>query len=174
MMMDSCYSGPMKKILYLDMDGVLVDFESAFPRIDEELLRTYVGHLDDIPGIFSLMDPLPGALEAFGELSCIFDTYILSTAPWDNPSAWSDKLLWVRKYLGQAVYKRLILTNHKNLNRGDYLVDDRRKNGVDCFTGEHIEFGSKDFPDWKVVMRYLKMKESSLFHRKNNTYADQV
>ena len=148
----------MKKVLYIDMDNVLVDFQSAFPRVDAVLLQRYAGHLDDIPGIFSLMDPIPEAQEAFEELSGLFDTYILSTAPWENPSAWSDKLLWVKKYLGQAAYKRLILTNHKNLNRGDYLVDDRRKNGVDRFTGEHIHFGSKDFPDWPTVVLYLKKK----------------
>lgn len=48
------------------------------------------------------MDPVSGALDAYDELARFFDTYILSTAPWKNPSAWSDKLLWVRRHLGQA------------------------------------------------------------------------
>ena len=63
----------------------------------------------------------------------MFDTYVLSTAPWENPSAWSDKLVWVKKHLGQLAYKRLILSHHKNLNSGDFLVDDRTRNGVDKF-----------------------------------------
>jgi hypothetical protein len=41
------------------------------------------------------MPPVPGALEAFGELTGIFDTYIRSTAPWGNPAAWQHKLEWV-------------------------------------------------------------------------------
>lgn len=146
------------KILYFDMDGVLVDFESAFPRLSPKLLHDYEGHLDDIPGIFSLMDPLPLAIESFLKLSTIFDTYILTTAPWKNPSAWTDKLLWVNKYLGDSCYKRLIITHHKDLNRGDFLIDDRTKWGADHFQGEHILFGSPKYPDWPTVVDYLLAK----------------
>lgn len=145
----------MKKILYIDMDNVLVDFESAVARLDEKTRKKYEGRLDEIPGIFSKMEPMEGAVESFKKLSNHFDTYILSTSPWENPSAWSDKLLWVKKYLGSHAYKRLILTHHKNLNSGDYLIDDRTKNGVDEFTGEHIHFDSERFPDWDSVLNYL-------------------
>jgi len=34
----------------------------------------------------------------------------------------------------------LILSHHKNLNRGDFLVDDRDKNGAGKFTGTLITF----------------------------------
>lgn len=145
----------MKKILYVDMDNVLVDFPSAFPKVAPDLLAKYEDDKDEIPGIFSLMDPLPMAIESFEQLSRIYDTYILSTSPWGNPSAWQDKLLWVKKYLGESAHKRLILSHHKNLNRGDYLIDDRTKNGADKFQGEHIHFGTNDFPDWPAVVRYL-------------------
>ena len=76
----------------------------------------------------------------------------------ENPSAWSDKLLWVKQNLGRCAYKRLILTHHKNLNAGDFLVDDRDKNGADRFQGEHILFGSERFPDWPAVVAYLHDK----------------
>jgi 5'-nucleotidase len=29
---------------------------------------------------------------------------------------------------------------------------------VDEFTGEHIHFGTEQFPDWKRVVDYLKQK----------------
>ncbi len=148
----------MKKILYVDMDNVLVDFKSAIPHIPQDVLNKYDGHFDDIPGIFGLMNPVSGSIEAFTILSNKFDVYILSTSPWENPSAWSDKLLWVKKHLGKYAYKRLIITHHKNLNIGDFLIDDRIKNGADKFTGEHILFGSVDFPDWKSVLNYLSNK----------------
>jgi 5'(3')-deoxyribonucleotidase len=90
------------------------------------------------------------------ELSALFDTYILSTSPWDNPSAWSDKLCWVTAHLGEPAYKRLILTHHKNLNRGDFIIDDRTKHGVDVFDGLHIHFGTRMFPDWPTVMEYVR------------------
>jgi len=145
----------MKKILYIDMDNVLVDFPSALARVNPEILEKYENNLDDIPGIFSLMDPVEGALESFKVLSEKFDVYILTTAPWNNPSAWSDKLLWVKKYLGESAYKRLIITHHKNLNKGHYLVDDRDRNGAYAFEGTLIRFDSTRFPDWKVVTSYL-------------------
>jgi 5'-nucleotidase len=143
------------KILYVDMDNVLVDFPSAFPYVDKDLLEEHVDNKDDIPGIFSLMEPLDGAIDAFQKLSTKFDTYILSTAPWDNPSAWSDKVVWVKKHLGEFAHKRLILSHNKDLNRGDYLIDDRLKNGAAEFKGEHIHFGREPFPDWAAVLAYL-------------------
>jgi 5'-nucleotidase len=150
----------VKKVLYVDMDGVIVDFDLAFEQTPAEIRREYEGHPDDIPGIFGRMDPVPGALEAYRELSQLFDTYILSTAPWGNPSGWSDKLLWVKQHLGgdrdDVAYKRLILTHHKDLLRGDFLIDDRTKWGADQFVGEHILFGSARFPGWPAVVRYLK------------------
>lgn len=141
------------------MDNVLVDFSSGIAKISDDLKHEYNDRLDEVPGIFDLMDPMPGAIEAYKKLSTLFDTYILSTAPWKNPSAWQHKLEWVHKYLHDEAYKRLILAHHKNLLRGDYLIDDREKNGAKEFEGELILFGSEQFPDWSHVLMYLKGKE---------------
>jgi len=145
----------MKKILYIDMDNVLVDFLSGISKLSQEVINEYESNLDEVPNIFSLMEPLEGAIDSFKILSQKYDTYILSTAPWKNSSAWTDKVKWVQKYLGESAYKRLILTHHKNLNHGDYLIDDRTKNGAGEFKGELIHFGTDKFPDWKSVCSYL-------------------
>ena len=146
----------MKKIVYIDLDNVLVDFSSAFSKVDKDILAQYKDNEDDIPGIFSLMEPMSGAVEAFDKLASIYDVYILSTAPWKNPSAWSDKLLWVQKYLGANAHKRLIISHHKNLNVGDYLIDDRLKNGASEFKGEHLHFGKdKKYKNWDDILKYL-------------------
>jgi 5'-nucleotidase len=145
----------LKKILYIDMDNVLVDFPSGISRLEASLQSEYHDRFDEVNGIFSLMDPMDGAIEAYAKLSEKFDTYILSTSPWENPSAWSDKLLWVKKHLGKLAYKRLILSHHKHLNYGDYLIDDRPNNGADRFRGELILFGSEQFPHWEIVVEYL-------------------
>lgn len=147
-----------RKILYIDMDNVLVDFQSAFPKLDQKLLDEYPENKDEIPNIFSLMDPMTGAIDSYKELSELFDTYILSTSPWGNDSAWIDKIKWVKKYLGTFAYKRLILSHHKNLNKGDFLIDDRLANGVEKFEGEHIHFGQDPFNDWESVLNYLRSK----------------
>ena len=137
------------------MDNVLVDFPSGISKLSKEVINEYESNLDEVPNIFSLMEPLEGAIDSFKILSQKYDTYILSTAPWKNSSAWTDKVKWVQKYLGESAYKRLILTHHKNLNHGDYLIDDRTKNGAGEFKGELIQFGTDKFPDWKSVCSYL-------------------
>jgi 5'(3')-deoxyribonucleotidase len=152
----------VKKTLYIDMDNVLVNFKSGMDACDPALLEQHKESPDEIPRLFALMQPMPGAIEAYHELSELFDTYILSTAPWENPSAWSDKLEWVKRHLGAPAHKRLILSHNKHLNAGHYLVDDRSKNGADAF-GEvpgqkWIHFGHEPFHSWAEVVAYLKEK----------------
>ncbi len=144
-----------KRKLFFDMDGVLVDFQSGIDKLSDETKKEYEGRLDEVPGIFSLMDPMPGAIDAVKLLSEHYDVYILSTAPWKNTSAWSDKITWITKHFGELFKKRVILTHCKNLCYGDFLVDDRGKNGASEFTGEWIEFGSAFYPGWEDVVDYL-------------------
>ena len=107
------------KILYVDMDNVLVNFQSGIDKLSKDDFNKYKGKHYQVPNIFSMMDPLEGAIEAYEKLSLKYDTYILSTAPWYNSTAWTDKIEWVQKYLAKSAYKRLILSHHKNLNAGD-------------------------------------------------------
>ena len=149
----------MKKIVYIDMDNVLVDFKTGIDKLDQNTIDKYQGKLDEVPGIFSLMKPYADAIESVHKLSAQYDLYILSTAPWLNPSAWKDKIEWIHKYFGKEknslFYKKLIISHHKNLNKGDYLIDDRSNNGAKDFQGEWIHFGSRDFPDWDTITKYL-------------------
>ena len=144
-----------KKRLYFDMDGVIVDFDSALKLQSEETLKEYEGREDEIPGLFGRMQPMPGALEAVRKLNERYDCYILSTAPWGNPSAWSDKVIWITRYLDDVFHKKMVITHCKHLCKGDILIDDRDKHGVRDFEGEWIHFGSERFPDWDSVLDYL-------------------
>ena len=147
-------------LIYVDMDNVIVDFKSALRKrnIDENMENA-----DEIQDIFSEMDPMPGAIEGYNKLVEMgHDVYILSTAPWENPSAWSDKLLWVKKYLGIVAYKRLILSHNKNLNRGDYLIDDRVANGAGKWGKKLLRFGFDengkpfDYPNWDSIIKFFR------------------
>ena len=149
-----------KKTIYFDMDGVLVDLAAKIAEYPAEVVAKFEKDdmVDQMPSLFLDPPPIKGAVDAFNKFvnSDKYDVYILSTAPWENPSAWMHKRLWVDKYLGDGAYKRLILSHNKHLNMGDYLVDDRTKNGAGDFTGELIQFGSDKFPDWSSVLDYLK------------------
>ncbi len=145
-----------KKILYIDMDSVIVDFVSAFSQLSDEVKQMYAGNMDNIPGIFSLMKPMDGAIDALLALTQRYDCYLLSTAPWDNPSAWSDKLSWVKEFLPAYFTKKLILSHNKQLNIGDYLIDDRTANGAGDFKGELITFDpSKSIKSWDNIVEKL-------------------
>ena len=149
----------MKRV-FIDMDNVLVDFQSGLDQVSDEIKAMYPkDKSDEIPGLFAKMKPMEGAIEAVHELKKHYDLFILSTAPWNNPSAWSDKVEWVTKYLDDVFHKRLIISHRKDLCQGDYLIDDRGKNGTSEFAGEWIEFGSGQFPNWESVLRYLLPKE---------------
>ena len=140
------------KIIYIDMDGVLVDIQT-------ELNRTgWHQH------IFKDLQPIGYAVEAFKKLCETdgLDVYILSTAPWGMPKSWTHKRMWVSKHLGKHAYKKLILSNHKNLLSGDYLIDDRTANGAGEFGGELIQFGTDKFPDWTSVLNYLQKQHEAL------------
>ena len=137
------------------MDGVLTDWDEVIRRQDGDTLIEYRGRFDEIPGLFSQMKPMQGAIKAFGLLAWHYDVYILSTPGWSVTESWTHKADWVKHWLPDAAYKRLILTHHKNLLAGDYLIDDRTAHGVDKFKGEHIHFGAEKYPDWGSVLKYL-------------------
>ena len=67
------------------MDNVLVDFQSGLDKIDDETKSLYRAkgagdkdRLDEIPGLFGKMDPMPGAIEAVHKLAEVYDVFILS------------------------------------------------------------------------------------------------
>ncbi len=146
------------KIIYIDLDGVVADFEKGRSEHPLSTITPYKGRPDKLPGVYENLEPIAGAIDAVNNLlnSENFDVYFLSTAPWDNPEAWMHKRLWIAKHFDEKlIRKRLILSHHKHLLIGDYLIDDRRFNGASEFQGIWLEFGSEEIPDWKAVLSYI-------------------
>ena len=141
-----------KQIIYVDMDGVLVDFESGVKKAEPDLLKSYQGQYDNIPYIFSWMKPMPGGIEALKKLNEKYDMYILTTAPWRNETALQDKKDWLNKHLGDIIKKKVIFSHHKELLMGDYLIDDRI---CSEFKGKQFIFGSEEYPDWDSILKEL-------------------
>lgn len=147
----------MKKILHIDLDGVIADFISAMHSHPLREIPPYDEHPDTIPHIFRNLQPIESAVTAVQKLlnSNKYEIYFLSTAPWNNPSAWTDKRLWLEEQFGDVVNRKLILTHRKDLIKGDILIDDRPNNGADKFQGEWIQYGSEKYPNWHEILNYL-------------------
>lgn len=152
-----------KQILYIDMDGTIADF---WGKIQE-----HIPHIDSLPyseqeslvnelcmkehHIFHTLCPIFGAKEAIGVLKEYYDIYFLSTPMKIAPESYADKRRWMRDHYDTWADERLILTHRKDLNIGKYLIDDRCVNGVENFKGEWIQYGSKKFPNWNTICKYL-------------------
>lgn len=156
-----------KKILYIDMDGVIADFDGAIKKYNphlhtsdiypdyEERSKEVYKICGENPNIFLELNTLPYSRMYVEALFEIYDVYFLSTPMWQVPQSYTDKRIWLRKSFGFKTEHKLILTSRKDLNIGDYLIDDRLKNGAGEFTGKHIHFGNEEFPDWHAVFKFL-------------------
>lgn len=162
----------MKKILYIDLDGVCADFDAAINKLCPELetdpkyldLDVRSAKVDELcqkyPNIFQYLEPIEGSVEGVNILFEHFEVYFLSTPMWEVLRSFMDKRFWIERIFGSKVKKRLILSHRKDLAIGDYLIDDRTKNGAGEFKGEHIHFRSDSrFMNWPSVVEYLLNKE---------------
>lgn len=156
-----------KEILYIDMDGVLVDLgkEMEIWFINHpSLIAKYRDCPDHIPGIFRNPLPIEGAVEAIKELALSgkYEMIIATSSPWGNPDAATDKRYWIEKYFGTFFKKQMHITHRKDLLIGEYLIDDRLANGAAEFQGELLRFGWdyekkkwNEYKTWKSILAKL-------------------
>lgn len=100
------------KIIYIDLDGVVADFDKGKNEHPLGNVTPYKGRPEKLPGLFENLDPIKDSIESVNKLlnSDLFDVYFLSTPPWDNPDAWKHKRLWIEKYFGKKARHKLILS----------------------------------------------------------------
>ena len=167
-----------KPIVFVDMDDTIVSFRSgieAFKHLHPEKdVDSRAADWDEVTGIFDVMTPLEGAIDAIHKLDEHYTVIIATTAPWKNPSAWSGKVNWIHDHSKNkddeeaTLFKRLTITHNKDLLRGAYLIDDRPNNGAQEFGQEEgqtwIRFGEKWADqedqtdvclDWDAVLKRL-------------------
>ena len=157
-----------KKIDYIDMDGVLVDFGKAIEdwfTNHPHLKERYKTFPDHIQGLFRIAPPMKGAIEAVKKLheSGKYELMIATSAPWGNPQSNADKRFWIEDYFGDLFHKKMFITHRKDLLMGDYLIDDRIKNGAGEFKGELLRFGldwennnkPNEYPTWDSILTKL-------------------
>ncbi len=146
-----------KIIIYIDMDDTLCDYRSAFIKAMKE--SPEIQYPQSILGFFINLLPIIDAISTYQWLASqpLFDVYILTAPSPKNPHSYTEKRLWVEQYLGYDAVERLIISPHKHLNQGDYLIDDKSEGrGQDLFKGKLIHFSHEPFNNWLLVKKYFE------------------
>ena len=154
------------KVILLDQDGVVADFERGFlacwqerfpnrPHIALDQRTTFYPRdqypqefRDDIAqlvaeeGFYLNLPPIEGAIIGVNQMIDSGHKVFICTSPllayiYCVP----EKYSWVERYFGVEMVKNIIVAKDKTLIHGDFLVDDRPEiSGVTHATWEHIVF----------------------------------
>tara|TARA_R110001632_G_scaffold71624_1_gene166045 strand:- start:887 stop:1426 length:540 start_codon:yes stop_codon:yes gene_type:complete len=144
-----------KLTIYIDMDGVLANFQEAADKLKEKLPMELGSIKPDEVLDFSTFTPMPGAIDAVAALIDMgHDVFIATTPPWNNPDAWGQKRNWVEKHLPQ-LKRKMFLTHRKDLLKGDVLIDDTTYRGQPEFEGTFMHFGQNGM-GWSYCVETIK------------------
>ena len=149
--------------IFIDMDGVIADFEKAsneFQRIHGKTNRP------DKWVDYRNLDVIEGAIEAVAKLNTDYDVFIASTPPWSRPEVWGHKREWIEEHF-PYLKQRIILTHRKDLLIGDILIDDSRFRGQPDFQGEWYWFNKNwNNRNWKACLEWIYNHELTLKNEK--------
>src|ERR1700677_2452770 len=141
----------MKKTVFLDMDGVLADFDGAL-----------INHIEDppemfVPGFFRNLTVMEGAKEGVRILlsNPNLDIYIGSKMTSKATNCATEKMEWIREHFPELL-RRMVLVCAKSLLRGHVLVDDDAPRWKKKFKGKFIHFDKHNPADaWRAVVEEL-------------------
>jgi len=145
-----------KPRLYVDMDGVLCNFQKAH---QESLIEKPTQRYPQAQwGFFLRLEEISDAISSLKILQEKYDIWILTRPSFINVNSFTEKAQWVWDHLGFNFLKQTIMCGDKSLLKGDYLIDDTDGAGQSNFEGEWIKFDSQKFPDWERIVNYLMHK----------------
>lgn len=150
------------------MDDVLCQYTKQW-NIDK---KTHgIEYPQSLDSFFQYLEPIEGAIDAVKHLKEEYDVWILTAPSVYNPLSYTEKRLWIENHLGFDMCEKLILCPNKGLIAGHnvvdledddhemithILIDDNISGkGQEGFTGYLIQFGSTDFPNWKIILDNL-------------------
>lgn len=137
--------------VFIDMDGVIVDFDGFVKS--KGMTSEQIKH---VPGVYTEMSPMPGALEAVRKIIALgYEVWIATKPATGIAHTYSDKAQWIFNWLPE-LERRVIVTHDKGLlgDKGDYLIDDRPQT-ANClkFPGTLFAF-SKHF-NWRDILEFF-------------------
>lgn len=143
----------MKKVVFIDMDGVLADFEGALAdRNVNDPPEMYV------PGFYTKLAVMPGAHYAVHALLTMkhLDVHIGTKMSTGNLLCASEKMQWIAVNFPKLLKKTHVVCD-KSILRGDVLIDDDKEQWEHKFKGQFIHFDKHNPAEcWKAVVEMLK------------------
>lgn len=142
----------MKRKIFVDMDGVIVDFEAYMKA------KNMTGdEVKKLKGAYLAMPAIDGAIEAVRSLIGMgFDVWIATKPPTGISYAYSDKAQWILDNLPE-LKRKIIITHDKGLLgcSADFLCDDRpNKANCEQFAGNLIRF--ENGYHWSEALSFFK------------------
>lgn len=148
-----------KKIIYIDMDGVLANFRGGIDRENAEWNPPEMYAVS----FFRNLKVMPGAREAISTLlnNPKLDVYIASkpVTKLHGLHCATEKYQWVLEYFPELIQKIFLTCDKGHLN-GDYLIDDDKNQWGDKFKGTFLHFDEFNPEEsWKRMLEYFKKYE---------------
>lgn len=109
--------------------------------------KTVLINVDDVLLDTRNGNPVNEAVKGFNFLCTHYDVYLLCQ---------QDRQQWIDRWLDVPAWDRVILTTHKELMLGDYLIDARSgEAGGEGFMGTLVPFGKEPFRDWGQTLEFF-------------------